>query len=523
MKVLLVILSLFLLCSTASADPTWYNSSWGNCKDITIDSSMVNGSVTGFPLFINITDSDLALKSQVDGDDIIFVDSTDSTQIDHEIVSWNSASGRLRAYVFIQDLANTPSIKLYYNNPTASNTQNPAGVWDSNYVGVWHLVDDFDDSTSNANHGTGYGDVTPGTDGTVFDGVNDFIRIVNDTGLNVEFITISSCVKSEEASGFVTSFRTVVSKGPHTTGAYGLYLNSITDELILSLNNGVVRLSAPCDYNDSILSLTRVVVTHDGQVLKGFIDGVHLDSDVVYTSGIGTDSDDLWIGWAGSDRYYKGILSDVRISNTARSQNYITTEYNNLAYSEMFISLGSELIEYIPLSTYDISGYITDQNGSVINGATVIDNYLINSTISDSEGYYSVSGYVNGTYKMTAFYEGYSSNSVYTVVNGGNTSANIMLTSVVLDDDPQTLLFPENFLLIGLFIIVYLFRTDVMLPLAGFFYSLWFYSTQIDHSSHYAYFLTASFFCMWVSFMFMMYTRSTRFNDVRKKTKTRSR
>src|SRR5262249_27583209 len=28
---------------------------------------------------------------------------------------------------------------VYYGNTTAANQQNRAGVWDSNYVGVWHL------------------------------------------------------------------------------------------------------------------------------------------------------------------------------------------------------------------------------------------------------------------------------------------------------------------------------------------------------------------------------------------------
>lgn len=66
----------------------------------------------------------------------------------------------------------------------------------------------------------------------------------------------------------------------------------------------------------------------------------------------------------------------------------------------------------------------------------------------------------------------------------------------------MSLLLSETLLLIGLLVIA---PRSVMFSLAGFFYGLWFYSTQIDHSQDYAYFLTAAFFCIWVIFMFELY------------------
>lgn len=66
----------------------------------------------------------------------------------------------------------------------------------------------------------------------------------------------------------------------------------------------------------------------------------------------------------------------------------------------------------------------------------------------------------------------------------------------------MSLFLPEVLLLIGFIIFI---PHPVMSHLAGFFYGLWFYSTQIDHSLDYAYFLTASFFCIWVVFMVRCY------------------
>lgn len=80
----------------------------------------------------------------------------------------------------------------------------------------------------------------------------------------------------------------------------------------------------------------------------------------------------------------------------------------------------------------------------------------------------------------------------------------------------MSLLLPETILLVGFFFVIQRFTRSYLLPLSGLFYAMWFYSTQIDHTQEYAYFLTASFFCIWVSFMFSIYERS---NDVRKRKK----
>ena len=47
-------------------------------------------------------------------------------------------------------------IYVYYGNGAAANQQNPAGVWDSNYEGVWHFPNgttlSANDSTANGNN-----------------------------------------------------------------------------------------------------------------------------------------------------------------------------------------------------------------------------------------------------------------------------------------------------------------------------------------------------------------------------------
>ena len=135
-------------------------------KVITIDHNKVNGTHANFPVLISIIDSDLDDKAQFDGDDIAFANST--AWLDHEIElydpSYSVSEAQLIAWVRIPLLSTSSdtTIFMFYGDPDFSGShENPTGVWDSNYKGVWHLTEDpeesytdIKDSTINVNHGT---------------------------------------------------------------------------------------------------------------------------------------------------------------------------------------------------------------------------------------------------------------------------------------------------------------------------------------------------------------------------------
>ena len=86
---------------------------------------------------------------------------------------------------------------MYYNNSVCSNQEDPVGVWDSNFIGVWHLNETDDavgatrwDSTGNDNDGltAGY-DGDESIDGLIdgaddFDGADDYINVSHDDSMN---------------------------------------------------------------------------------------------------------------------------------------------------------------------------------------------------------------------------------------------------------------------------------------------------------------------------------------------------
>ncbi len=181
-------------------DP-FFDSDWLLRKAITINSTEVGSDLTNFPLLINFTDSDLQTDAQADGDDIVFTDSDEVTQLDHEIEDYDSSDGTLTAWVRVNvTSASDKVIYIYYNNSAASAQNNTNGVWRDEYLGVWHWNDDFLDSTSNEHHGTNVGTTNfddPIATGFESDATSDYISIPDQASLEpTKPFTISGWIKT---------------------------------------------------------------------------------------------------------------------------------------------------------------------------------------------------------------------------------------------------------------------------------------------------------------------------------------
>jgi predicted glutamine amidotransferase len=140
-------------------DPAWWNINWEFRKPITIYHSNVTSDLTNFPVLVNITDSDLATKAQVDGDDIVFTDPS-GLKLDHEIEYYNGTSGLLVAWVKIPSLSSTEdtTIYMYYGNPDALNQENTQQVWDADYMMTQHFNERYENGECRF-----WGMIAPGT------------------------------------------------------------------------------------------------------------------------------------------------------------------------------------------------------------------------------------------------------------------------------------------------------------------------------------------------------------------------
>src|SRR3989344_5011841 len=162
--IIVILLSLCaygLSSTTIYATDSWYNTSWQYRKKLIFDNSTQSENLTNFPVLVKLTSSrfDFTL-AQSAGQDIRFADSDGTTLLPYEIESYDSSSSTANIWVKVPQVdasSSTDYIYMYYGNSSTADGQSGTGVWDSNFVGVWHLDEstgNFLDSTDNNQNST---------------------------------------------------------------------------------------------------------------------------------------------------------------------------------------------------------------------------------------------------------------------------------------------------------------------------------------------------------------------------------
>jgi uncharacterized repeat protein (TIGR02543 family) len=315
----------------------WWSPDWQYRRKITIDHTKVSGELTNFTVLIEITDSSLTGKAQPDGDDFVFTDAN-NMKLDHQIELYDNATGHLIAWVKVPQLSSTTDtiLYMYYSNPTCENQQNPTGVWDANYKLVLHLNEETGtlyDSTINRNNGTPYGSLVQGATGY-----------------------IGSCV--EFNGGYIQLPRIMTTETQFTFSAW-IYPRSGSRYVIcewLSYQGAFLQVSSDGRYiefyiNNVIVSSTSITLnnwyyivgTYNGTTARLYVNNRTPTSKS--TSSPIWPSQNTYIGDRSDHvRKFYGFIDEVRISNIARSADWILTEYNNQLNPLQFFSLGPEEI-----------------------------------------------------------------------------------------------------------------------------------------------------------------------------------
>ena len=348
--------------STAQANPGWYNSSWQYRKKITINSANVSDTLTSFPVLASLaTDSNLASDAQDDGDDILFTAADEVTKLSHEIESFDGTSGQLVAWVKIPSLSavTDTEIYMYYGNSGASNQEDIANVWDSNYILVTHMTDDPDtshvsDSTNNSNNGTKTAANEPieasGNigNGQNFDGLDDAINHGNDAGLKPNrYMTIEAWAYGD--TGQIAGRYDPVTNNRSWLLYYGsskvaLHINDAGTDLPYYRETTTGTVSAGSWHH-----IVGVVI--DAQAsdkIKIYVDGLESTTNIIFGGVV----NQIYAGTANltTGKTNSGMLDEFRFSDIARSAGWIQTSYNNQSDTATFITLGSEETESVPVA-----------------------------------------------------------------------------------------------------------------------------------------------------------------------------
>ena len=80
----------------------------------------------------------------------------------------------------------------------------------------------------------------------------------------------------------------------------------------------------------------------DGENLRAYIDSSETGDSPEVVAGNITNPSTFVVGYLGGSEWMDGRLDEIRISNIPRSNDWITTEYNNQYSTSTFYTLGSE-------------------------------------------------------------------------------------------------------------------------------------------------------------------------------------
>lgn len=362
----------FYLLGSERALGVWWNPKWNYRKVITVDAGQVSGPLTNFPLLVDITDADLASDAQPDGDDIAFTD-INGTQLSHEIELYDGDTGQVIAWVKVPSLSSTENTLLfmYFGNSTATNQEDLAGTWDSNFVMVQHLDETSGnhlDSTGNANDGTTVVVSDQGTTGMIngaddFDGIGDYVRVPDAASLQFGegSFTAEAWIYPESAPD-VNGVRIVNNRGIGLAGAYPGWQLKIED----SGGNWVVGRSAIDDAADNYQRYDgttpylynqwyRLVMVYEADNELRFYVNSALDGtlpigpygDITNSlpTVIGASLANEGVELASGDQLFDGIIDEVRLSNLARSDDWIVTSYTNQSAPGSFSQTGGLELE----------------------------------------------------------------------------------------------------------------------------------------------------------------------------------
>ncbi|HVY40286.1 MAG TPA: LamG-like jellyroll fold domain-containing protein, partial [Polyangia bacterium] len=359
---------------------------FGYYKTITVDRTKVGtGSAPttlgNYPVLISVTDSSLRTVANggrvrnSNGYDIVFrgLDTTTcggptACTFAHEIEKYDATTGQLIAWVNVPALktqtntANTTFNILFGNAAISTSTAQPTSTWASGFTGVWHLNQDptgtapqMSDATSNGNNGTATS-VTTATglvgSGVTTDGSTSYIAVNSGTSLNTTSggsFTYSGWVKTSDSTGGIFSLRSSTSSNVVVDVMVGRDGASTSANKLMALmrddsNGGQADLVSTSSIADGNWHL--VTVNHSGTSMQ-----LYMDTTLVGTATVSSGSftstlrnigrEGRWVQdsyTTTAEEYLAATLDEFRASSTARTLDWITTDYNNQSSPSTFIS-----------------------------------------------------------------------------------------------------------------------------------------------------------------------------------------
>ena len=315
-------------------------------------------TLSGFPVLVRLSPElngfDYSRCRLANGGDLRFADAGGNV-IPHEIDTWNT-SGESLVWVKVPSLTAATTITAYYGNPTPG-AASAESVWDSGYVGVWHLGESatpLAESTGvTTPFATKVGTVGLGATGIAGGAVDftgardaaDAARLVaaDDDDLDgFNDFTIEFWTKSDTTVKFG---RCILSKR-YNGGANVAYLVGHESDGCVQVALGTTdgKSSQRFEYSSGLMPSANVwghqaIVRDTSAGTRAcYLDGVSKTTGgTYYGNTLHNSARPLWLGNCNTDGDNKGIypfnglIDELRISRVARSADWIKATHDTIA------------------------------------------------------------------------------------------------------------------------------------------------------------------------------------------------
>jgi Concanavalin A-like lectin/glucanases superfamily len=326
------------------------------CKVVTTQHSMVSGAsdLTNYPLTVILNDGDLravangGLVNNGSGFDIGFYPdcSGSGAALKWEMESYSATTGAIVAHVLRPTLSHTTddTIGMYYGGSFSSFQSTASAVWDATFTAVYHLPDgtalNTADSTTSVNNGTNSG-ATPAVGkidgGASFAGAPYIVMGTNGFPSGVGPLTLEAWFKP---SSLPATYGAVVSMGDVTVAITGVGIYAYGSNIVIGGAGNAVEVIGAL----SVGTWYHAVCTYDGTQERAYLNGVELPgSPLTKSFNITRKADFERIGDDGYGDTFSGVIDEVRILNSARSADWILTEYRNQSAPGTYIAGGPRL------------------------------------------------------------------------------------------------------------------------------------------------------------------------------------
>ncbi|MFC1687461.1 DUF2341 domain-containing protein, partial [Patescibacteria group bacterium] len=403
---------------------------------VTFDASELTGSVSSFPVMIHadnsatFTDFWTNLTDTTNGYDVVFTDEDGTTVLDYHLEKFDYGGTDMVAWVEVPTVSNNDidTIYMYYGRASAPDLSDEYGTYDTdgNFVLVQHLEESPADGNAGhlnsvsasytgtpQNFSDGGGGTTSESGGKIngadlFAGDDDYVNIPYNAALDPDDITISTWVNFDDLTG--SSVTGIISNN-NNNDAYNIFLMEGTDRIriyVKKLAASTCGAGWSCvEYGTNVNTTDwyHIVLTHNSSTgkMEGFINGDSFGSDTVVDS-IYRASADVRFGYYVDD-YMHGIIDEVTISNTPRTNDWIKLDY--LSGSDTLIS-GWRAEETAPADLQDVGNV---HIGTSPDTTDLASDFKANSLTVNSGDIFYTNGYevdvgnggitIDGTFNAT--------------------------------------------------------------------------------------------------------------------------